>query len=73
MNHEVLVFRTNIHGESDANRICRELNQLELVKLCNVALDDCDRVLRVESLGISVSSVIGYVNQLGFACEELPD
>ena len=73
MQLEIFVFKTNIDCSHDAQRICDWLRQNSLVRSCNVALDDCDRVLRVESLGIQMQTIIQYLTQSGFLCEELAD
>lgn len=71
---DVLVFRTNIDCANEAAAICSFLRESFFVQKCNIALDDTDRVLRVEAGGaVDAPTIIQYLQGKGFFCEELPD
>jgi hypothetical protein len=73
MQPEVLVFKTDISYLRDAEKVCNKLKKHPNVKACNVAIDDRDRVLRVESAGIETIEIIELLKQFNFYCEELMD
>lgn len=45
----VLVFKTNVYKKSDAGKIVKLLNKELPNTKANFDLDDCDKILRVES------------------------
>ncbi|MBI1769076.1 MAG: hypothetical protein HY015_03875 [Bacteroidetes bacterium] len=68
----VEVFKTNIQHKRTAEKIKVELLLLFPNCKINFDLNDCDRILRIES-AIEVGEKIEEVlNQKGFYCEELP-
>lgn len=57
----VEIFKTNVNSEPSANEIVYGLNKLYPDCLINFDLEDCDKVLRVESYNaIDVFGVINY-------------
>ncbi|MGF7215051.1 copper chaperone CopZ [Spirosoma lacussanchae] len=51
------------------------LNAVQVITRWTVDLEDCDRVLRIETASESVleaATVIELMNRLGFSCSELP-
>ena len=69
----ILIFRTNLRFKKDVQKLGLLLDQLPAVKRWNVALDDCDRILRVESDHLPAGDIIHLVQETGYFCEELPD
>lgn len=69
---QVLIFRTSVQTNADANLLGPRLNKLAGVEKWNFALDDCDRILRVVSSG-HAQAVVQLLLQSGFWCEELED
>lgn len=67
----VLVFKTSLHNDTDVERIAPLLNGMRGVLEWNVALDDCDKVLRVVSSGISMHNIMALLHGAGYSCEEL--
>lgn len=67
----VLVFRTNIGCTSCLETARQALRPYEDTIRWTVDLDDCDKVLRVETAGVSAESVVQAVQGAGFCCEEL--
>ncbi len=68
---EILVFKTNLHTKQSAWKVMKQVSGLQEVADCYVDLADCDRILRVETTGISASRIICILQQMGFCCEEL--
>ena len=72
----VLVFKKNLKYKKDVRLVSPHLSSKNEITRWSVAIDDADRVLRVETgSGTSKSSLIDYIsNKLrmeGFLCEEL--
>ena len=67
----VEVFKTNIQGKRTASKIKMEL--LELFPDCkiNFDLEDCDRILRIESAVDIGKEIERAISKHGFICEEL--
>jgi len=70
----ILVFKTSVERESDVKKITPLLNDLMTHNdKWNFDLEDCDKILRVESDGLK-SSVIEYaLQEVGYQCSELQD
>ena len=67
----VEVFKTNIHDKTTANNILADLyNHFPSFKI-NFDLDDCDKILRVESEKVVPEEVTKILNYKGFYCEVL--
>jgi len=71
----VEVFRTSVHSPVAAGALLRQLRQLFPGWRISFDLDDCDRVLRVESPGTFIPNdcIRELLRQSGFGCEPLPD
>lgn len=67
----VSVFKTNVEGEQEANQLLGILKKQDRIARVNFDLQDCDRILRVESKADITSKVIEVVSQGGFTCEVL--
>ncbi len=73
MHSNILVFKTSI-DEKDMSHIKALMNRIiSMNDTWNVDLEDCDNILRVESISIQPVAIIGILKQAGFACEELED
>jgi hypothetical protein len=70
MKH-VLVFKTNLSLAEHIDEITHPLNALQFVTKWNVDMDDCDKVLRIESEKNNPQEIIQLIVQTGFHCEEL--
>jgi hypothetical protein len=69
----IQVFKTDVLEQEHADMLC-ELVQSELiVQRANFDLQDCDRILRVESIVKIDEKVIALLSLHGFTCEELPE
>ncbi len=59
----VEIFKTNVGNQQLANKIITDLNQLYPEYHINFDLEDCDKILRIEShSGIDVLGIINYSN-----------
>tara|TARA_Y100000815_G_scaffold223362_1_gene210368 strand:- start:492 stop:752 length:261 start_codon:yes stop_codon:yes gene_type:complete len=66
----VEVFKTNVGNQHLAEKIISELNQLYPEYRINFDLEDCDKVLRIESNNqINLFEVINYGRDNGFQIE----
>jgi hypothetical protein len=71
--NDVLVFKTNIKSKKDVEKIAPVLNQLIGRTKWNIARDDIDKVLRIQTSAFQAEDIIYAVNQAGYFCQELPD
>ncbi|POY36529.1 hypothetical protein C3K47_09120 [Solitalea longa] len=70
-NRTIHIFKTNINDEPDVKAIASSLNDFSDILKWNVAIDDCDKILRIESSETEPEGFIRLINTLGYACEEL--
>lgn len=68
----VKVFKTDIDTPKKARIIIDQLLQLHPTGRITVDLEDCDKVLRVETKQATNSDIINAVHKKGFECEVLP-
>lgn len=69
----ILIFKTSIRDKSDISVLRPVLTPLIHDGRWSVDLEDCDKILRIESDMINVETVSSLLNRLGFACSELED
>jgi hypothetical protein len=68
----VLVFRTNVNGWNEINRIRPVLNGHSLIRQWSVDTEDIDKVLRVVcSSQVNESTVIELLTNANLQCNEL--
>lgn len=73
MTKTIFVFKTNVKNNRDLKTLRPHLNQ-RIGKLnWNFDLEDCDKILRVESEIENKSVIVNLLESLEFECEELPD
>lgn len=70
---QVLVFKTNVRTKTMIRQLAPEMEGMEGVVRWNVDLQDIDKVLRVEGLGITVNAIVDRLIKAGYCCEELPE
>jgi hypothetical protein len=73
MRNQVLVFKTSVTSFEEVETLHPALEMLTDRKQWNFDLEDCDRILRVESPHVCPEKVIGLLSEMGFSCEELAD
>ncbi|TVZ26923.1 hypothetical protein JM83_1924 [Gillisia sp. Hel_I_86] len=71
----VEIFRTNVDNENKAKKIVDAVHSNFQCYKANFDLEDCDRILRVESNNgrLSVSKILQFLKRLGLEAEVLPD
>jgi len=67
----VEVFKTNINDKSTANKVAADLYIYFPGGKINFDLDDCDKILRIESDKVIPEEVSIILNSKGFFCEVL--
>ena len=68
------IFKTNVIKKRAAKSIVTELMEILPNAFVNFDLDDCDRILRVQTADKNFEKrVIKVVNKMGFHCEILND
>lgn len=70
---QVLVFKTTVTTRQAVSSLTPVLNYVAGNGNWNFALDDCDRILRIQSAKVSAELAIFILNELGFECQELED
>lgn len=75
MQQLVEVFKTNVERETQAAKLLAALVDYFPAYKINFDLEDCDKILRVESHNgaIDNSRIIEAIGDFGYAIEELPD
>lgn len=67
---ELYIFKTNILA-ADVWKVAQLFNQLKGIKQWNIDFEDCDKVLRVESLNVRPTDIVRVLWNGGYVCEEL--
>ncbi|HPH47072.1 MAG TPA: hypothetical protein PLJ60_21400 [Chryseolinea sp.] len=67
----VEVFRTNVQSSHVAQDIIANLLQYYPTAKINFDLEDCDKILRIESQHIVLENVIELLTSNGYTCEVL--
>lgn len=67
----VEIFATNVQEISEATQLVKFLHKIFPDYLINFDLDDCDKILRVESDEIDTKEIIKLLNSKDIRCERL--
>ena len=69
------VYKTNVVNNGQSLLIIQVLRQRFPTYTANFDLQDCDKILRVESnsMHISDENIIGLLNEFGYFAQPLPD
>jgi len=68
---EVLVFKTNVTSKRKVNKVKALLTSFPTIRQWNFDLEDCDKVLRIEAIGLHPATVETLLHTAGFNCREL--
>jgi hypothetical protein len=68
---EVLVFKTNVSSKRKVSKVSALLTSVPSIKQWNFDLEDCDKVLRIETNGLRPAYVETLLQNAGFICREL--
>ena len=69
----ILVFKTNVSDSSDEQILQPLLNKHLPNMAWSFDLEDCDRILRIDSNAEVTETIIRLMQNSGFECEELTD
>ena len=67
----ISVFKTSVTNKRLSEKIVKEILLYNDVIACNFDLDDCDKILRVESENEITKKVIALLSNKGLICEVL--
>ena len=67
----IYVFKTSVKRIKEVGQLKPHLNELLKQAKWNFDLEDCDKILRIESQTIISEEVIKLLQENGFECEEL--
>ena len=65
------VFKTNVNDKKQAHELVSILSKKFIEAKINFDLEDCDKVLRVESTLICNESIVKVLADAGYICEKL--
>lgn len=68
---EVLIFKTNVSNKRKVSEVSTLLTSVPSIKQWNFDLEDCDKVLRIESTGLNTHYVESLLQNAGFDCREM--
>lgn len=68
---QVLVFKTNLNNTRQVHHLEPLLNVHPHIRQWNVDLEDCDKILRIESENLKERDVEQMVSGIGYWCEAL--
>ena len=68
---DILVFKTNVSSKKKVSKVKPLLTSVAAIKRWNFDLDDCDKVLRIETTGLNTNYVELLLNTAGFNCKVL--
>lgn len=70
----IWVFKTSVADSAQAAAVKPLLNQIVTPEgTWNFDLEDCDKILRIDSAALAVEKLINSLHNQGILCEELPD
>lgn len=69
----VYVFKTSVKTKRDVKNLKPNLTKLIPLTKWNFDLEDCDKILRIESQKEITTLIIKELQRCGFYCEELTD
>ncbi|MBL7909830.1 MAG: hypothetical protein JNJ41_02095 [Bacteroidia bacterium] len=67
----VEVFITNVQSSEKANSVMQDFEILFPHYIVNFDLEDCDKILRIESENINIEKIIRILNEKNIACKIL--
>ncbi|MDR2911883.1 MAG: hypothetical protein LBV38_01070 [Alistipes sp.] len=70
-SNSILVFRTSINGKMDVKRVASVLNCYPQITHWSVDLEDWEKVLRIECIGISNDELSRVLQNIGIFVKEL--
>lgn len=68
----VEIFKTNVQEVNESKQIVQTLLEHFPLYNINFDLEDCDKILRIESFFIEIKNIKSILNSLGYQCELIP-
>lgn len=65
------VFKTSVETDKDIDKLRHKFAQLSTNLKWNFDLEDCDNILRIDSVEISPKMIIKLLKTANFECQEL--
>lgn len=69
----IYVFKTSVRLKKEVKKLTPHLNTLLRQSKWNFDLEDCDKILRIDSQFDVRETTIKLLQDNGYKCEELPD
>ena len=69
--NKILVFKTNLTNKKKVEGAKRAIEKIPGIIQWNVDIQDCDKILRIETLDLSAKTIEKHLLLSGFLCEEL--
>ena len=73
MCKEILLLKTKLRNYNDIKGMSIILDSHSRIVRWNIDLDDCDKILRIESEGLTAEEVVSSLHKTGIWSEELLD
>ena len=70
-DRDILIFRTSITKEQDIEKMEMLFTQYPQIHKWSIDFEDWEKVLRIESQGITVANVIDVLRTIGVIASEL--
>jgi hypothetical protein len=67
----IYIFKTSVKTKNQVQKLKPHINEILPSKKWNFDLDDCDKILRMDSEGNIVLKIVDLLNSHKFNCEEL--
>lgn len=67
----IYIFKTSVMTQKAVKKLTEKLNQFIPNSKWNFDLEDCDKILRVESREVNAIQIIEFLNKYKFECLEL--
>lgn len=67
----IYVLKTSVRYKKQVKTIAREFDKIIEIKKWNFDLDDCDKILRIETTKKTMKVVCEILHSLNYICEEL--
>ena len=67
----IFVFKTSVQHEEDIQQLKPHLDEIKPWAKWNFDLEDCDKILRVDTPSNDAKGIIRVLQINGFICEEL--
>ena len=71
MPNTILVFKTNVNTLEQIKKINNILSGQTEIKKWNIDMEDCDKVLRIETSQLGIENVLAILKPSDIFCEEM--